>query len=45
MYWDQEELFGGKNQIKKISWDCTFKISVLVFSCDNISDYVQRQLD
>ena len=24
LHWDQEELFGGKNRIQKISWDCPF---------------------
>ena len=23
--WDQEDLFGGKNWVQKISWDCPFK--------------------
>ena len=25
LLWDQEELFGRKNQVQKISWDCPFK--------------------
>ena len=31
--WDQEKLFGGKNRVQKISWDCPFKnVYVIIFA-------------
>ena len=29
--WDQEDLFGEKNRLQKISWDCPFKGSAMHF--------------
>ena len=36
--WDQEELFGGKNRVQKISWDCPFKVTVKLSWLNTVPD-------